>query len=350
MSLSVPVVRINALPLITFLAVILGLIVLLPLPAYAAEQRLVGNVIVGSQEVENDVSTGAGDLDVRGLVKNDVHSGIGNVLVSGKGKVRGGIDAAFGDVKIEGPVAGDVHAEFGNVYVNAPVRGDVDVGRGDVELGPDAEISGNLECESGEITGNREDAVKGHIMAKGMAFDFDESHGPSIIGFVGWLFAALAFAACVVLAAVLAPGPLASAARRAEDSPGRSFVYGLVSLPVTFLLCVLLAVTIVGIPFAAALAVTYLVLLFFGALVAAFFLGTRVLMVTGRYRVGNALAALVGALILAATTFIPVLGDLLLYALSLLGTGAVVLALFSRRRPRASHPSYEAYVRDRRRA
>jgi amino acid transporter len=64
--------------------------------------------------------------------------------------------------------------------------------------------------------------------------------------------------------------------------------------------------------------------------------------------VGNALAAVVGAMILAAAIWIPVLGDLLLYALFLLGTGAVILALFSRRRPRASHPSYEAYVRDRR--
>jgi hypothetical protein len=108
-----------------------------------------------------------------------------------------------------------------------------------------------------------------------------------------------------------------------------------------------LAVSIIGIPLLLLLVPAYLALLFFGALVAAFFIGTRVLMITGRYRVGNALAAVVGALILAATTFIPVLGDLLLYALSLLGTGAIILALFSRRRPRASHPSYEAYVRDR---
>ena len=34
-------------------------------------------------------------------------------------------------------------------------------------------------------------------------------------------------------------------------------------------------------------------------------------MFTGRYRVGNAMAAVVGALILAATTFIPILGDLI---------------------------------------
>ena len=119
-------------------------------------------------------------------------------------------------------------------------------------------------------------------------------------------------------------------------------------MPAFFVLCVVLAITIVGIPLLLLLVPAYLALLLCGALVAAFFLGTRVLMFTGRYRVGNALAAVVGALILAATTFIPVLGDLLLYALSMLGTGAVILALFSRRRPRATHPSYEAYVRDRR--
>jgi len=346
MNPSVALVRINALPLMTVSAVILGLVVLLPLPAHAAEQRLVGDVVVGPRAVEHDVSTGAGDLEVRGLVESDVHSGFGDVLVSGEGEVRGDIEAGFGDVKIEGPVGGDVHAEFGDVYVNAPVRGDVSVGWGDVELGQDADISGDLECESGQITGH-EEAVEGDIMARGMAIDFDESHGPGILGLVGWLFAALAFAACAVLAAVLAPGPLASAARRAEESPGRAFVYGLISLPAFFVLCVVLTVTIIGIPLLLLLVPAYLALLFFGALVAAFFIGTRVLMVTGRYRVGNALAAVVGAMILAATTFIPVLGDLLLYALSLLGAGAVILALFSRRRPRASHPSYEAYVRDR---
>jgi cytoskeletal protein CcmA (bactofilin family) len=344
MNPSVPLVRVDALPLLTFSVVILGLVVLLPLPAHAAEERLVGDVVVGHRGVEHDVSTGAGNLEGRGLVEDDVYSVFGDVLVSGE--LKGDIDAGFGDVKIEGPVEGDVRAEFGDVYVDAPVKGDVNVGWGDVDLGPDAEISGNLECEGCEITGNR-DAVKGEMMARGMALDFDESHGPGIIGFVGWLFAALAFAACAVLAAVVAPRPLSSAARRAEESPGRSFVYGLISLPAFFVLCVALAVTIIGIPLLVLMVPVYLALLFFGALVAAFFIGTRVLMVTGRYRVGNALAAVVGAIILAATTLIPVLGDLLLYALSLLGTGAIILALFSRRRPRASHPSYEAYVRDR---
>jgi cytoskeletal protein CcmA (bactofilin family) len=340
MSYSIPLLRVDARSLLAFFALVLGLVVLLPVPA-RAEERLVGDVV--SKGVEHDVSTVAGNVEVHGQVEDDVHSGFGNILV--KGEVFGDVDADFGDVSIEGPVDGDVHAEFGDVYVNAPVEGDVDVGHGDVDLGPNAKISGDLECESGKITGNRA-AVEGDITAKGMALNFDESHGPDVLGFVGWLFAALAFAACAVLAAVLAPRPLAAAARRAEDTPGRAFIYGLVSLPVFFVLCVVLAVSIIGIPLLLLLAPAYLAVLFIGALVAAFFLGTKVLMFTGRYRVGNAMAAVVGALILAATTFIPFLGDLILYALCLLGTGAVILALFSRR-PRASHSSYEAYVRDR---
>jgi cytoskeletal protein CcmA (bactofilin family) len=341
MSLSVPLARIIARPLLSVSIVVLGLVALLPLPAHAAEERLVGDVL--SNGVEQNVSTVVGDVVVHGKVEDNVHSGFGGVLV--KGEVHGDVDADFGDVSIQGPVDGDVHAGFGDVYVNAPVDGDVDVGHGNVDLGPKGRISGDLECESGKFTGDVNN-VKGDIAAKGMALDLDESHGPDIVGFVGWLFASLAFAACAVLAAVIAPRPLAAAARRVGETPGRAFLYGLVSLPVFFVLCVVLAVSIIGIPLLLLLAPAYLAVLFIGALIAAFFLGTRVLMFTGRYRVGNAMAAVVGALILAATTFIPVLGDLILYALCLLGTGAVILALFSRR-PRATHSSYEAYVRDR---
>ena len=38
-------------------------------------------------------------------------------------------------------------------------------------------------------------------------------------------------------------------------------------------------------------------------------------------------------------------GALLIYGLALLGAGALILALFTRRR---TYPSYEAYVQDRR--
>ncbi len=164
---------------------------------------------------------------------------------------------------------------------------------------------------------------------------------------MGWIHASALFVACSVLAAVLVPRPLSAAARRVEEAPGRSFFFGLASVPAAIVLSVVLLISVVGAPLLLLLAPAYLALLFFGALVAAFFVGSKVVMVTGRYRAGNALAAVVGALVLSALTLIPWVGDLLLYALALLGTGAAILALLSRRRPLSTHPSYEAYVRDR---
>jgi cytoskeletal protein CcmA (bactofilin family) len=325
MSYSLSFAGTNARSLVAISVLVLGLVVLLPSPAWADEQRLVGDIVVsGTQE---DVSTVAGNVTVHGLVEDDVHSAKGDVTVSPDGNVRGDVDAGLGHVDIRGPVGEDVHAAFGDVYIDAPVGGDVDVGHGDVELGPNAEISGDLTYGDGEFTGDS-NAVKGDMVANAVPLDPDGSRGSNVLGFVGWLFASLAFAACAVLAAVLAPRPLAAAARRVGETPGRAFVYGIVSLPVFFVLCVVLAVTIIGIPLLLLLAPAYLAVLFAGALVAAFFLGTRILMFTGRYRVGNAMAAVVGALILAATTFIPILGDLILYALCLLGTGAVIMAIF----------------------
>jgi cytoskeletal protein CcmA (bactofilin family) len=324
MSYSISSAGTSIRPLVAISILVLGLVVLLPLPAWA-DERLVGDIVVSG--AEQDVSTIAGDVTVHGLVEDDVRSAKGDITVSPGGNVRGDINAGLGNVEIQGPVGDDVHAAVGDVYVNAPVGGDVDVGHGNVKLGPKAEISGDLKYGDGKFAGDS-NAVEGDIEANGMTLDLDGSRGPNVLGFVGWLFAASAFVACAVLAAVIAPRPLAAAARRVGETPGRAFVYGIVSLPVFFVLCLVLAVTIIGIPLLLLLAPAYLAVLFAGALVAAFFLGTRILMFTGRYRVGNAMAAVVGALILAATTFIPILGDLILYALCLLGTGAVIMAIF----------------------
>ncbi len=333
--------------LLTLLVAIPGLVVLLPPPpAHAFEKQAFGDVRVDPGEVEDEVYTAFGDVRVDGVVEEDVKSGMGDIVVNGDG-VGGDINAGFGDVEVRAPVGGDIEAGFGNVYVYAPVEGDIDVGRGDLELGDGARVLGDVSLGSGEVEGNME-AVQEGTLATHVSPEMD--HDPDwfvVPGVVGWVFGTAAFVACSVLAAVLAPGALLAAARRAEESPGWSLLFGVGSVPAVVVFAVVLAVSIVGIPLLLLLAPAYLALLFFGALVAAYFVGRRVVFATGRYRGGNALAAMVGALVLAVAYLIPVLGGLLVYGLALLGTGASVLALFSRRR---TYPSYEAYVQDRREA
>jgi cytoskeletal protein CcmA (bactofilin family) len=331
-------------PLLTLSILVLGLVALSPPPAHAFESRAFGDVFVGPGETEPEVSTAVGDVKVEGFVEGDVHSARGDIEVGGKG-VGGDVNAGMGDIEVHAPVGGEIDAGFGDVYVDAPVRGDVNVGRGDLELGPEARVYGDVTSGSGEISQNPEAVIDGKLIT-GMRPGMDHDWGWfGILDVVGWLFASAVFAACSVLVAVLAPRPLSAAAQKAEESPAMSLLFGVASVPAVVVLCVVLAVSIIGIPLLLLLAPAYLALVFFGALVAAFFVGRRVVLATGRYHVGNAMAAAVGAIILAAAYLIPVLGDIFLYGFALFGAGASVLALVSRRRSR-TYPNY-GYFGDR---
>jgi hypothetical protein len=189
-----------------------------------------------------------------------------------------------------------------------------------------------------------------------MASNYDDE--ASLLGAfsdaLGWAVVTSMLVAAAVLLAVVAPRPLRAATRSLEASPGRSLVLGLCSLPVAIILSILLVVTVVGGLLIFLLWPAYFALLLFGLLVASYFLGRKVVLAVGRYRAGDAMAAAIGAVIVAAVLLIPVLGVLVLIALTLLGTGASVSALLARLRPstpraapRTTYASYEDYLRDR---
>jgi cytoskeletal protein CcmA (bactofilin family) len=301
-------------------------------PARALDKRVMGDVHVEKGETIEEISTAWGNVTVEGDVKGDIRSGFGNIIV-------------------EGPVGGDVEAGFGDVRVNAPVGGDVKAGFGNLELDRGAQVKGNISYHSGRLDRHQNAIVAGSQMT-GMASDFDDgSPLGAISSVIGWIVMTLILVAAAVLLAVAAPRPLRASARSLETTPGRSLVLGLVSVPAAIVASILLAITVVGILLLLLLWPAYLALLLFGALVVAYFLGRKVLLVTGGYRAGDALAAAVGALLVSAAYLIPFLGGLVFAVLALLGAGAAVLALLTRRpsgAPRTTYASYEDYLRDRR--
>ena len=74
----------------------------------------------------------------------------------------------------------------------------------------------------------------------------------------------------------------------------------------------------------------YVALVLFGAVASADSLGAGLLPVNGNLPGGRVLAALVGALLYSSAYLIPVIGDLVIFVLALVGTGASILALLSR--------------------
>ena len=301
-------------------------------PAYALEKKVVGDVVVGEGETVEEVSTAWGDVLIEGEVEDDVRSGVGNI-------------------RVEGPVGGDVDAGSGDVYVNAPVGGEVDVGNGDLHLLSGAQVGGGISVGNGTVYREQGAQVDVPQMA-GMVSDFDEdSPIEAFSSVIGWAMLTLGFVALTVLLAVVAPRPLWASARSIEVAPVRSLVLGLCSVPVAVIVSVLLAVTVVGLLLLLLLWPAYLALILFGALVAAYYLGRKVMLATGRYRAGDVLAAAVGAFLVSVACLIPVLGGFVFIALALLGVGAAVSAFLARWRtgmPRTTYASYEDYLKDRR--
>ncbi|MGI9048972.1 MAG: bactofilin family protein [Rubrobacteraceae bacterium] len=310
-------------------------------PAYAFQSHALGDVVVPKGEIVSQASSMAGGVTVNGRVTGNVRSAGGDIEINGP--VGGNVDSGMGNIRIRNQVGGNVNAGMGNVDINSRVGGNVDVGHGDLHLGSDAIVSGNVRHD-GPFSEERGAVVEGNKVGDtASGFDRGARGGMfEVLGLAGWVLTTFVFVACSVLVAVLAPRQLSSAVRGIEVSPGRSLLFGVASVPAIIILAAVFAISIVGIPVLLLLIPAYLAFVFFGALVAAFYLGRRVLFATGRYRGGNALAAVVGAVVISIAYLIPYVGSGILYLLALLGTGATILALLSWRRNRPEHvPPYQ---------
>lgn len=304
-------------------------------PADALEKKPMGDLVVPEGRSVEEAQTAWGDVTVRGRVEDDVSS-------------------ALGDIDVTGPVGGDVQAGMGDVFVDGYVGGDVSLGRGNLRLGRNARVKGDVHVGGGTFEHHPE-AEYGGLHAARMAPGSDG--GPlagTFDGLLGRGIFAVLLAAAGVLAVVVVPRPLKASASHIDSAPGRALLLGLASLPAVVVVCVSLALTGVGILLVPLFLPAYLALVLFGTLVAAYALGRKVLFTTGGHRAGDAVAAAVGAIVIAAFTLVPFLGGLLLALLALLGAGAVLLALLARRRGSSTpaHPgyaSYEEYLEARRR-
>lgn len=127
-------------------------------------------------------------------------------------------------------------------------------------------------------------------------------------------------------------------------------------MPTAALFSVVLAITIIGAPLLLLSVPAYLALVVFGALVSAYFIGSRILVFSGHHRGGEALASAVGAFVVSVVYLVPFVGGVALFLMALLGTGATISAVLERLLSGGAYerggegveePSYESYANGR---
>jgi hypothetical protein len=276
---------------------------------------------------------------------------------SAKVRFGGSIEVAEDEV-----VSDPVVAIGGNVNVLGRVEDDVVAVGGSVHLGPKAEVTGSVTAVGGSVEQERGATVDGEVQEVGVAgpVHFGPQHwwamGHDV--FSGWfrLFGTVLRVALVILLALIiaiaAERPVARIARKAGEEPWTSGFVGLAAqvffVPVLVVTVVVLAISIIGIPLLV-LVPFALIALLFGVLMGFTGVAHRVgVWAVGPHR-GALVATAVGAVLIAAGTFlarflwllpgpiapiaivVTILGFFLEYVAWTVGLGAMLLTRFGTR-------------------
>lgn len=280
---------------------------------------VIGNDAELSVGEERDVVVAVfGNAHIKGRTRNTV-AVMGNVNSSGT--VRDLIVAVMGDVRVSGE-ARDVVAVLGDVDLDdgAWIKGDV-FSVGEVNQSPGARVDGSII--------NPLDLGRVSLPLKGFFLHCVVKLRP-LAPQVGWVWiVAGAFLLFYVLVAITLPKPVQSCVGELTRRPVTSFFLGVLTLPLSLIVCLILAITGIGL----IVVVFLLPALLFAALVGKValleYLGDAIRRATGASNPFSPLVALlVGTLLLTVLYLIPVLGLFTFAVTGLWGLGAAVSATF----------------------
>lgn len=326
---------------LTLAVTLLVVLAVLPAPA-AAAARGGGTVVVAADETTGDLEAFGGNVVIRGTVDGDLEAFAGNVQILGD--VTGDVETASGNVVVSGTVGGNVSAAGGAVHltrngsvggsfeagaemvtVDGRIGGSARIGARQVVLGPTATIEGDLD-HSDQLR-RAPGATVGGTVVKNPDLEIDGASLPSIPGIAFTVFFLVVNLLLGAILLLVFPGFSRSLVDRTVDRPGVTGLAGLgllVGAPVGL---AVLAITIVGIPFALAGAGLYLLALWLGSVYGRYVLGAWLL---ARIDREHRWAALVlGVVLLAVLAQIPVVGGFLELAVLVGGLGALALGIYT---------------------
>ena len=253
----------------------------------------------------------------------------GGVVVP-PGQTAGDVIVLDGTVRIAGHVTGDVVSVAGPVRVSGRVDGDLIAVSDRAFLGSTARVGGDLRYGDESPVLARGARVDGKVSNE----DWDDSlNGWGWVSVLAWWVAVSVSTLIMgVLLVWLAPGALYAAERAVQERLGATVGWGVLIAIGVPVLAIVALVTLVGIPFGIALLLAAIPVLLVAYATAAWIVGRRVL----RNRSASLWAALfAGWGILRLLALIPIAGELVGLAATVVGLGALAVALWRARRASA---------------
>lgn len=300
-----------------------------------------GSNTVAAGNTRREAVSIMGSTVVDGEVEREAVSIMGSTRVNGT--VGREAVAVMGSVHVDGRVGREVVAVLGDVHVNGTVGSEVVAVLGDVTLGPRAVIERDVVVVGGRLTRDPAAVVKGNVkvitlpiigsgfvplktwiercLLLGRPLAFGEN--------LGWAWAiAIGVFAFYVLLALLFPRAFEKCAETLEQRPGHSLLAVVLTVLITPVLIVLLAITGVGVLLIPFLAAGLFFAGIFGKAVMHAWLGRRLTRYFGPGPGSHvAVATLIGSGLVLLLYTIPFFGFFLWKVLDVIGLGVVVYTL-----------------------
>lgn len=317
-----------------------------------------GNRVSVTGEVAGTVHMAGRNVSLGGHVGGNVYGAGMNVDIDGP--VSGNVTLMGQSIEVAEPVSGNLRAMGENVTLAAPVAGSAILGGADVTI--EAPISGDLSIAAEEIVWGDEAKVSGMVLfytddpesvdvpervaaasqidireMSGWERDIDAVHPgfekPGFWAKLGGLIGQVLITGLVAFAlAALAPRFTASMRAHALEKPLRSLWMGALGLAAAAGATVVLAMTGIGLLLTPLTVFGAVLLGLAGYVVGAYLLGVWALEATGQGvpedHLDRAIAAFVGAGLLAFAALIPFVGWWAVMAVLLIGIGGLVMRLF----------------------
>ena len=305
-----------------------------------------GTIVIEEGETVDGLEGVAGTIVVRGTVAGDLSGAAGTIRVTESGTVEGNVDAAGGSVIVAGTVegnvqvgagsfdltdsgriGGDLQVGAGSVIVDGTVEGDVKAVGQTVSLGPNADVGGEFRYDAESFDRSPDASVAGGVV-QDPSLGTDTGVGFNVNPLPSWIGTIYTFLTSLLLGALLLlvfPEFSETVANRGLERPIANSGIGLLTLIGVPILLVLVAITIVGIPFSLAGFALFLLALWVAGLYGKYAVGRWI--VDRTEGANRWLALLVGLLGFLVLGFVPVVGGVSEFLATLLGLGALVVAL-----------------------
>lgn len=238
--------------------------------------------------------------------------------------VNGDAVSIFGSVNVNGDISGDVVAIFGNVTVSGMVSGDAVAVFGKISVKDNGSISGDAVGIAGGVDKAPNGVIRGEIVDVNAPFNFRNRDGfiPRLsYGDMIGLFLVYVFSCLSVL---IIPGRIQRMSEECRNQVGRrfgiGFVISILFIPVSIVLSVLLAITLVGIVFIPFIFIAYVLAAFIGMVALEIAIGYRITgYLEGRY--STYIYLMIGVVLVYVLRMIPVLGFLAYLVLGIYSIG-----------------------------